>query len=250
MDMARSGAALRKATLTAAMNLPRPGLPAATYLSLVAAHIAAAFLASALGCRRPQGQEMILSAQDSVTIIEGIRAHRAALDSMFRFDPDSPFLRDSTIHYEGIRWFPPDLHYYFRLRLFRASSPETVTVMGTKGEQRTQLKEGYFIIPFDGREYRLNAYKMPLEDSRRYGISPNTLSVWFTDSTTGRETYEVGRYVDVGEEQPDLDHVYTIDLNDAYNPYCAYSALYSCAVPRKEDHFEFAVRAGELKYHP
>ncbi len=169
---------------------------------------------------------------------------------MFRRDPDSPFLRDSTIRYRGIQWFSPDLRFFFRSKLIRYASPETVIVMGTKGEQRIQLKEGYFIIPYRGKEYRLNAYKMTLEDSRRYGISPNTLSVWFTDSTTGKETYEVGRYVDVGEEQPDADHLYVIDLNEAYNPYCAYSALYSCAIPRKEDHFDFAVRAGELKYHP
>jgi uncharacterized protein (DUF1684 family) len=44
-------------------------------------------------------------------------------------------------------------------------------------------------------------------------------------------------------------HVYVIDLNKAYNPYCAYSSLYSCAVPRQEDRLTIAVRAGELKYH-
>jgi len=31
-------------------------------------------------------------------------------------------------------------------------------------------------------------------------------SVWFTDGTTGKETYQVGRYVDVGEAFPDPDH--------------------------------------------
>ena len=202
------------------------------------------------GCSRRQSSNVILTSQDSVRIVDEIRAHRAMVDSMFRHDPDSPFLRDSAIHFEGIKWFPPDLRYYFRSRLIRYPSADTVTVMGTKGEARVQLKEGYFVILFNGTDYRLNAYKMTLSDSRRYGISPSTLSVWFTDSTTGHETYDVGRYVDVGEEQPDVEHVYTINLNNAYNPYCAYSGLYSCAVPREEDHFDFAVRAGELKYHP
>jgi uncharacterized protein (DUF1684 family) len=75
------------------------------------------------------------------------------------------------------------------------------------------------------------------------------LSVWFTDETTGKETYRVGRYVEVGEENPDPQFVYTIDLNKAYNPYCAYSDLYSCAIPRKEDHIPIAIRAGEKNYH-
>jgi uncharacterized protein (DUF1684 family) len=63
------------------------------------------------------------------------------------------------------------------------------------------------------------------------------------------ETYHVGRYVDVGAEQPDPEHVYVIDFNNAYNPYCAYSSLYSCAIPRREDRIPTPVRAGELKYH-
>jgi len=43
--------------------------------------------------------------------------------------------------------------------------------------------------------------------------------------------------------------VYIIDFNKAYNPYCAYSSLYSCAIPRREDRIPTPVRAGELKYH-
>jgi uncharacterized protein (DUF1684 family) len=73
--------------------------------------------------------------------------------------------------------------------------------------------------------------------------------VWFTDETTGQDTYGVGRYVDVGNEDADPDHPYVIDFNKAYNPYCAYSNLFSCAVPRKEDHLDIALRVGEMKYH-
>jgi uncharacterized protein (DUF1684 family) len=60
----------------------------------------------------------------------------------------------------------------------------------------------------------------------------------------------VGRYLEVGQEVADPDYLYTIDFNNAYNPYCAYSSQYSCAIPRKEDHLDFPIRAGEMKYHP
>ena len=73
-------------------------------------------------------------------------------------------------------------------------------------------------------------------------------SLWFTDLTTGKETYEVGRYLDFLKDE-DPDYVYTLDFNLTYNPYCAYSPAYSCPIPRKEDHLDLAVTAGEKKWH-
>ncbi len=202
------------------------------------------------GCARKAPSVYPLSAADSLKILQEIAEHRTALDSAFRLDPDSPFNRDTTIRYHGIRWFPPDLSFYFQSRLYRYRNPESVIVFGTKGEQRQMLKIGYFLLPYGGKESRLNVYTAAPSESERDASPENLLSVWFTDSTTGRETYHVGRYVDVGTEDPDPDHVYVIDLNDAYNPYCAYSSLYTCAIPRREDHLDFAVRAGEMNYSP
>ncbi|HEX9251924.1 MAG TPA: DUF1684 domain-containing protein, partial [Ignavibacteriaceae bacterium] len=45
-------------------------------------------------------------------------------------------------------------------------------------------------------------------------------SIWFTDKTTGKETYHVGRYLDF-ELNDDPEFVYELDFNRAYNPYCA-----------------------------
>ena len=73
-------------------------------------------------------------------------------------------------------------------------------------------------------------------------------SIWFTDKTTNNETYGVGRYLPFDLNQ-DKNYKYTIDFNLAYNPYCAYSSDYSCAIPSKEDYIDLAIKAGELKYH-
>jgi uncharacterized protein (DUF1684 family) len=126
--------------------------------------------------------------------------------------------------------------------------------MGTGGEIRRQVRYGYFEFPLPDERgmptnVRLNAYKVTPSDTLQYLFAKDELNVWFTDETTGKESYHVGRYVDIGTEQPDPDHLYVIDLNRAYNPYCAYSDLYSCAIPRKEDHVPLAVRAGEKNYH-
>ncbi len=196
----------------------------------------------------------VLTRADSLKVIEDNMQYRAEKDEFFAHDPLSPFVRDTSARYHGINWFPVDPAYCGRSVLHAYADPETVVVMGTKGEARRQLRYGYFEFPFPGASgapvmIRLNAYKFTPYDGDRYARYPEALSIWFTDSTTGRETYGVGRYIDGGEDMHDPNHAYVIDLNKAYNPYCAYSPMYSCAIPRKEDHLEVAVRAGEMKYH-
>lgn len=200
-----------------------------------------------VGCRS-EVEEHRWTAEDSLRIVQEIMYHRTAVDSFFRYDAESPFLRDTTVEYKGLRWFPPDIRYYLRSRLHRYTDPETVTIMGTHGEERKHLKYGYFVLRIDGKDLHLNVYKFLPDDPRRYALYKDHLNVWFTDRTTGKETYEVGRYLEVGTESPDPEFIYTINFNNAYNPYCAYSALYSCAIPRREDYLDVAIRAGELKY--
>jgi uncharacterized protein len=244
------------------MRMLRRGLAdlralAPTSLSLLASASGVVLLSAGLlgspGCSKP-GPPQTLSQADSLAIVEENRSHRASVDSFFVYDPGSPFKRDSSITYTGIKWYPIDPRYTVRSVIHRYATPDTVDVMGTKGERRRQLKYGYlaFSLPDTNGApvpVRLNVYKFTPYDGKRYALFRNHLSVWFTDPTTGVETYHVGRYVDAGVEQPDPDHVYVIDFNKAYSPYCSYSNLYSCAIPREEDRVPVPVRAGELSYH-
>jgi len=219
--------------------------------TLCLAALLAVFLAS--GCsRRPPMPE--LTTADSLAIVQDNLRHREGMDEYFRTDPSSPFLRDSSITYQGIRWFPIDPRLRGISELHTYAHPETVTVMGTRGEARRQLRYGYFLLTIpdpDGepKTIRLNVYKFTPHDPERYTRFRDNLSVWFTDETTGKETYEVGRYLNVGNEVPKPSFTYVIDFNKAYNPYCAYSSIFSCAIPREEDHIDFPLRAGEKKYH-
>jgi hypothetical protein len=126
--------------------------------------------------------------------------------------------------------------------------------MGTGGEIRRHLRYGYFEFPIPNLHgealiIRLNAYRLVLPRASLFTGHQNALSIWFTDETTGKETYPVGRYIDIEEEKTDPNHRYVVDLNKAYNPFCAYSDVYSCAIPREEDHLPIPVRAGEMPYH-
>ena len=216
--------------------------------------VVAAIVASCLSSCSRKPVLPALNAADSLNIVQSNFAHRAEVDVFFRTDPNSPFRRDTTISYHGLRWYPIDPLYCATSVLRRYDSPDTVIVMGTRGEKRHELRYGWFefVVPDEQRNpvlIRLNVYKFTPYDGQRYFLFKDNLNVWFTDRTTGHETYGVGRYVDCGTEVPDKSHLYTIDLNQAYNPYCAYSSLYSCPIPPKEDTIGIALRVGEMKYH-
>jgi uncharacterized protein (DUF1684 family) len=74
------------------------------------------------------------------------------------------------------------------------------------------------------------------------------LFIPFTDMSSGEETYEGGRYIDL--TMNDIkNNKFVIDFNKAYNPYCAYvSNVYNCPIPPKENRLKIFVKAGEKKY--
>jgi|SRR5687767_2469453 len=74
------------------------------------------------------------------------------------------------------------------------------------------------------------------------------LFIPFTDATSGEETYESGRYIDLEIKDIDNDKV-LIDFNKAYNPYCAYvSGKYNCPIPPAENRLTIAIPAGEKAF--
>jgi len=52
----------------------------------------------------------------------------------------------------------------------------------------------------------------------------------------------VGRYADAESLGGDR---YALDFNRAYNPSCAFSSLYNCPIPPRENVLAVPVRAGE-----
>lgn len=76
----------------------------------------------------------------------------------------------------------------------------------------------------------------------------NHLFLPFTDATTGKETYESGRYIDLQTSEI-VNNQVVLDFNKAYNPYCAYVAgRYNCPIPPPENHLLVAIHAGERVY--
>ena len=96
---------------------------------------------------------------------------------------------------------------------------------------------GWFGFDRDGVSRRLAVTRL-----REPGVPDDHLDVYFRDATTGRESYDVGRYASVARDG--ADHV--VDFNLAYDPSCALSPFYNCPSPPAENRLTVAVRAGEM----
>ena len=176
---------------------------------------------------------------DYIAQVENFRKEK---DNFMKNDPSSPFNQDSMAHFHPLNYYKINPDFVFKSKLYEYPKKDTITIFGTKGEARKAVRFGYVNIDYKNNVYRVNVYKSWAKNGKEY------YSIWFTDETTGKETYNVGRYIDFYLDRSP-DSLYTIDFNLAYNPYCAYSSIYSCAIPTKEDHIPFAVEAGEKKFH-
>jgi hypothetical protein len=153
------------------------------------------------------------------------------------FDSQSPRMNE----YKGLEYFPVDLSYRYELPLTRIPKPEQVVIVSTRGNRRSAERVGWFDFLIGKTPCRLEATRL-LEP----GSSEDDLSVFFTDATSGKETYQLGRYVDL-KKLPNGN--YLLDFNTAYNPACAFSNYYNCPVPPKANTLIVAIRAGEMDSH-
>jgi len=104
------------------------------------------------------------------------------------FDPQSPHFKD----YKGLKYFPPNLALRYELPLTANPKPETVVIMSTRGNRRQATRVGWFDFTVEGKPARLEALRL-LEP----GVRENDLCISFRDATTGKDSYSLGRYVDV-----------------------------------------------------
>jgi len=153
------------------------------------------------------------------------------------FDPQSPRFKE----YKGIEYFPVDLAFRYELPLKRDPKAEPVIIMSTRGNQRRAERAGWMDFYVGDTPCRLEVTHL-LEP----GSGADDLSVFFRDATSGKESYPMGRYVDLKKLE---NGNYLLDFNQAYNPACAFSDYYNCPVPPKSNTLSVAIRAGEMNSH-
>lgn len=166
-----------------------------------------------------------------------VRLSHQRFPALIVFDPQSPHFKD----YHGLEWYPPDLEYRFVAPLTPNPKADTTIIMSTRGNARRAVLAGWFDLSVKGKPVRLEAHRL-LEP----GVDERSVSIFFRDATTGKDTYGVGRYIDPERLS---DGRWIVDFNNAYNPACATSPYYNCPIPSKANTLKVAIQAGEKDSH-
>lgn len=172
-----------------------------------------------------------------------LETYWAAIDSAYSDSLHSPLPKEERPGFKGLERFPADPKYVVKAHFQPGEGPVFGMKTSTTREPKYQ-SVGTLRFTLEGVERQLTVYKNV--DLSRLPDYVNYLFVPFTDLTNGEESYGGGRYLDLTGPLGDMVE---LDLNRAYNPYCAYGGDYSCPIPPEENHLEVAVRAGVLKFH-
>lgn len=145
-------------------------------------------------------------------------------------NPENPLLQD----YQGTPAYSPDAAYAVRGTYVPFDAPRPTTVgAAVEGIQHVYEAPGEIRFKLAGQELSLTAFN---------GHAPGSLSVLFTDQTSGKTTYAANRSLSV---VPAADGSVLLDFNRAVNLPCAYTDLATCPLPPAENRLPVAIEAGE-----
>ncbi|HEY0977999.1 MAG TPA: DUF1684 domain-containing protein [Flavobacteriales bacterium] len=171
-------------------------------------------------------------------------AYWSRMEAEFADSLISPLTAEDRERFTRIERFPYDPAYRVLARFSPAERPKMFKMRTSTSREPLYRPYGTLTFSLQGKDHTLTVYQN-VELLEKDGYA-DYLFLPFTDATNGEETYGGGRYLDL---RSPLGPEVELELNNAYNPYCAYNARYSCPVPPKENHLAVGVRAGVLKYH-
>jgi uncharacterized protein (DUF1684 family) len=179
------------------------------------------------------------NSEDPTFNTEEITKFREFKNTNFKTSDQSPIPEAKRVTFQGLKYYYPTEEFAIPATFVPSKTKETSSVGTTKfGETRTYIKAGTLNFVINEKSYSLTAF-FYLNDENK-----ELLFVPFKDATSGKLTYDVGRYLDI-PVVPNGDYI--IDFNLAYNPYCAYNDNYSCPLVPKENVLPIEINAGEKK---
>ncbi len=174
--------------------------------------------------------------EDPKDYVATVAAWRAARDTSFMADSDSPVPESRRTELLPLAYFPIDSEYKTAAVLNPTNDPTVLEVPTSTGGLRRMRRVGSLEFGLKSQPLKLTAFvEVGAPDLNR-------LFVPFADLTSGNETYPGGRYLDLDRNRTGI---YEIDFNYAYFPYCYYSPTYECPYPPAENRLKTPIRAGE-----
>jgi len=147
---------------------------------------------------------------------------------------------------ELMSFFAVDEKYRINCKFERTANSQWFRMESSGTIKRNYRTYGIIHFTINDTAVTLNIYQsQDLMTTQEYR---DHLFIPFTDATSGEETYESGRYIDL-DIKDIVNNRFTIDFNKAYNPYCAYvSGKFNCPIPPAENRLAVAIRAGEKAF--
>ena len=164
---------------------------------------------------------------------------RADKDAFLRHHPQSPLTNEQRARFEGRSYYPENDALVVRDTPVTdgVDLEEEIVMQTTTGGMQTYRRAGIVRFDVDGVTAKVTLFASSDSDK---------LFLPFRDATSGKEVYGAGRYLEV--EPPGLDQMVVVDLNYAYNPYCAYNPEWSCPISPGENWLAVPIRAGEKSF--
>ena len=173
---------------------------------------------------------------------EEVEMNRRLKDSFLAENGQSPIPPNERERFNGLNYYSVNPKFYFELEIYEHEKKETIKILDTKENIRNLIRWGEFKFEIEGKEYKLQAFRIDPSETRFF--------VPLRDETSGKETYGAGRYLDLEEEHHKRPNgKWILDFNVAYNPFCAYSENYACPLVPPENWVKVPIYAGEKKYH-
>lgn len=143
----------------------------------------------------------------------------------------------ARLNFKGIELYPISPLWRFTATFEPYDSPRTLPIVNVFGMEAPEQSLGKVRFEHNGATYRLETILEKGSDE---------LFIIFSDETSGKETYGMGRYLYTA--MADSNNNVILDFNKAYNPPCAFTNFATCPVPPKENRLPFRVEAGEKNY--
>ncbi|WP_202910473.1 DUF1684 domain-containing protein [Hymenobacter sediminis] len=177
---------------------------------------------------------------------QAVISFQQTLNAEYRNPQESPLPPAVREKFTGLNFFPTNYSVCVVARFVRDSSQAPFPMPTSTTRRPIYQKYGELHFTLEGKALRLNVYQS-LDLKQKPGYQ-DYLFIPFTDRTNGHGSYGGGRYLDMRQGQ--IQNGYAVlDFNQAYNPFCAYSPLYSCPVPPPENRLPLAIQAGVMSDH-
>ena len=164
-----------------------------------------------------------------------IAAARTEKDRFLAQDRESPVPANRKAELLPLRYYPIEPAFNIPAVLKPSADQQTIAMPTSAGTADQMQRVGTLEFTVKGQTLRLAAFAPA-------ATRVDHLFVPFRDATTGKTTYEAGRYLDLDRT---ATGIYQLDFNRAYNPNCYFSPTWACPLPPRENTLPIEITAGE-----